>query len=381
MMRTIEDFAMLEPMRYYDNPEPKTPSAIQKRQDMIDNKDKKYIASEKHDGDWGMFIHYSKGNNLIRSRSISKVTGKYGDLTEKLPHLAAEMDNWPDNSVILAEICWEQYGTNANTVGTILRCLPPKAVERQKENKLYGLVFDMLMWNGEDLTSTPYIDRLERIDSEFGTDKSYLSYYFKATDVFFDNFAEEADRIISAGGEGLVIQLKNNQYAPGTRTAWNTLKMKQSLPHMELKVVSTIEPNRLYDGTMPESWRYFEVCDANGVHKYDKNFTDIQGDFENPDWEGIGVHETQYEPLSDAIFTPVTKPYFMGWKNGVNVDFNGVTVSVTSGLTDEDREWLATEQAAQMIANGELFAEIKAMSVNSQNSLRHPILIRLRNDM
>lgn len=329
----------MQVMRYYDNPEPKTETLKKKRQDMIDNKNNEYVATEKHDGDFGLFAHFSKGNNLIRSRSISVKTGQYGDLTAKLPHLAAEMDEWPDNSVVLAEICWEQYGTNANTVGTILRCLPPKAVERQKENKLYGLVFDMLMWNGEDLTSIPYIDRLERIDSEFSVNNSYLSYYFKATDVFFDNFAEEADRIISAGGEGLVIQKKSNPYMPGTRTAWATLKMKQSLPHMDLKVVSLIEPNKLYDGDLPETWKY----------------------------------------VIDGV--PVTKPYYNGWKNGVNVDFNGVIVSVTSGLTDTDREWLATKEAAELIANGELYAEIKAMSVNSQDSLRHPCLVRLRNDM
>jgi len=369
-MRTIEDFAMMEPMRYYDNPEPTTPSAIQKRQDMIDNKDNKYIATEKHDGDWGMFIHYSKGNNLIRSRSISKVTGKYGDLTAKLPHLAAEMDEWPDNSVVLAEICWEQYGTNANTVGTILRCLPPKAVERQKENKLYGLVFDILMWDNKDLTDWPYHDRLYYTDN-FHVERGYPAHYFKPTDIFWENFAEEADRIISAGGEGLVIQLKSNKYAPGTRTAWNTLKMKQSLPHMDLKVVSTIEPNKLYDGDLPETWPYLEVTlsciDSNGW--YDKK---------------VLANRNDYDPSDDHLCKHVdlvTKPYYMGWKNGVNVDFNGVTVSVTSGLTDEDREWLATEQAAQMIANGELFAEIKAMSVNSQNSLRHPCLVRLRNDV
>lgn len=337
-MRTIEDFVMMTPMRYYDNPEPKTPSAAQKRQDMIDNKDNKYIATEKHDGDWGMFIHFSKGNNLIRSRSISVKTGQYGDLTAKLPHLAAEMDEWPDNSVVLAEICWEQYGTNANTVGTILRCLPQKAVERQKENKLYGLIFDILMWDGKDLTDWPYHDRLYYTDN-FHIERGYSGHYFKSTDIFFDNFAEEADRIISAGGEGLVIQKKNNPYMPGTRTAWATLKMKQSLPHMDLRVVSTIEPNKLYDGDLPETWKY--VIDG----------------------------------------TPVTKPYYKGWKNGVNVNFNGVIVSVTSGLTDADREWLATKEAAELIANGELYAEIKAMSVNSQDSLRHPCLVRLRNDM
>ena len=329
----------MQVMRYYDNPEPKTETLKKKRQDMIDNKNNEYVATEKHDGDFGLFAHFSKGNNLIRSRSISVKTGQYGDLTAKLPHLAAEMDEWPDNSAVLAEICWEQYGTNANTVGTILRCLPAKAVERQKSNKLYGLVFDMLMWDGEDLTSTPYIDRLERINSEFSANNSYLSYYFKATDVFFDNFAEEADRIISAGGEGLVIQKKSNPYMPGTRTAWATLKMKQSLPHMDLKVVSVIEPNKLYDGDLPETWKY----------------------------------------VIDGV--PVKKCYYNGWKNGVNVDFNGVIVSVTSGLTDADREWLATKDAAELIANGELYAEIKAMSVNSQDSLRHPCLVRLRNDM
>lgn len=126
---------------------------------------------------------------------------------------------------------------------------------------------------------------------------------------------------------------------PGTRTAWATLKMKQSLPHMDLKVVSVIEPNKLYEGDLPETWKY----------------------------------------IIDGV--PVTKPYYNGWKNGVNVDFNGVIVSVTSGLTDADREWLSTKEAAELIANGELYAEIKAMSVNSQDSLRHPCLVRLRNDM
>ena len=150
-MRTINDFAMMEPMKYYN-------SEVEsiKRSDMINNKDGLYVATEKHDGDWGMFIHYSKGNNLISSRSISKVTGVYGDYTAKLPHLCEEMDNWPDNTVVLAEICWDEYGTNANTVGTILRCLPSKAVERRKNKKSSGLIFDLFMFSGEDLTQHLY---------------------------------------------------------------------------------------------------------------------------------------------------------------------------------------------------------------------------------
>ena len=147
-MRTIDDFAMMEPMKYYNNE-----AESVKRTEMVTDKDNLYIATEKHDGDWGMFIHYSKGNNLIRSRSISKVTGVYGDYTPKVPHLCAEMDNWPDNTVVLAELCFKEYGTNANTVGTILRCLPAKAIERQ--NGEYGLlhyyIHDIIYFNGVNL--------------------------------------------------------------------------------------------------------------------------------------------------------------------------------------------------------------------------------------
>lgn len=332
-MYKIEDFETLTPMKYYDNPEPKTDTLKQKRQDMIDNKDNLYIASEKHDGDWGMFIHYSKGHNLIRSRSISKVTGAYGDYTAKLPHLCGEMDNWPDNTVVLAEICWNEYGTNANTVGTILRCLPAKAVERQKDKKLNALIFDVLMFNGKDLTNDPYEIR---INVGFELELKY----FKRTKVFTTDFAAAADDIISRGGEGVVIQKKSNPYMPGTRTAWATLKLKQTLPHMDLKVVGTLEPNKNYDGDFAADWQY----------KID----------------GINV----------------TKPYYMGWKNGITVMLpSGITTDVASGLTDDDRAYLATPEAQAKIAAGELWAEVKAMSINDLGKLRHPALVRLRTDL
>lgn len=332
-MYKIEDFETLTPMKYYDNPEPKTDTLKQKRQDMIDNKDNLYIATEKHDGDWGMFIHYSKGHNLIRSRSISKVTGAYGDYTAKLPHLCGEMDNWPDNTVVLAEICWDEYGTNANTVGTILRCLPAKAVERQKDKKLSGLIFDVLMFNGKDLTNDPYEIR---INIGFELELKY----FKRTQVFTTDFAAAADDIISRGGEGVVIQKKSNPYMPGTRTAWATLKLKQTLPHMDLKVVGTLEPNKNYEGDFEDDWQY----------KID------------------GVN--------------VTKPYYMGWKNGITVMLpSGITTDIASGLTDDDRAYLATPEAQDKIAAGELWAEVKAMSVNDLGKLRHGSLVRLRTDL
>ena len=332
-MYKIEDFAMLAPMKYYNNED----TSNAKRQDMINNKNGEYIATEKHDGDWGMFIHYSKGHNLIRSRSISKVTGVYGDYTAKLPHLCDEMDNWPDNTVVLAEICWDEYGTNANTVGTILRCLPAKAVERQKDKKLKAVVFDMLMFANKDLTDLGYYRRFTQWAS-FIDAQDYK--YIKLTELFENDFAEAADDIISRGGEGVVIQRKDYVYSPGSRTAWKTLKLKQQLPEMELKVVGTLAPNKIYEGDCPETWEY-----------------QIDGEL-------------------------VTKPYYFGWKNGITVELSdGTKCDVASGLTDDDRAWLATEEAAKMIEAGDLYAVVKAMSFNDKGRLRHPSLVRLRNDM
>ena len=348
-MRKIEDFAMLEPMRYYNNEDVNNV----KRQAMIDNKDGEYIATKKNDGDWAMLIHYSKGNNLIRSRSISKVTGVYGDYTAKVPHITEDMDEWPDNTVVLAELCWGQDGTDANAVGTILRCLPAKAVERQKENKLKAVVFDLLMLDGEDYTGMGYYERLDVLRY---MPKGYFTY---VTEVYEDDFAEAADRVIAGGGEGIVIQRKDYQYSPGSRTAWKTLKLKQQLPEMELKVVGTLEPNKLYEGGCPVAWAY------KMVERYPiiDQFGEVTNDY--------------YE---EEIL--VTKPYYFGWKNGIVVELpDGTTCDVASGLTDQDREWLSTPDAAAQIAHGELYAVVKAMSYNSRGKLRHPSLVRLRNDM
>ena len=338
MSYKIEDFAMLSPMKYYNNEIESV-----KRSEMINNKNDEYMATVKKDGDWAMLIHYSKGDNLIRSRSISKVTGIYGDYTAKLPHICDEMDKLPDETVLLAEICWDEPGTNANTVGTILRCLPAKAVERQKDKKLKALVFDALMINDEDMTSMPYEARFDNATYILAERVSPSKYMYMTQecklDEYHESFLEWADEIIANGGEGLVIQRKDNPYMPGTRTAWKTLKLKQSLPEMELKVIGTLEPKKYYEGDMPDTWEYI-----------------LDGEL-------------------------VIKPYYYGWKNGITVEYNNTTCDVTSGLTDADREWLASDEAQETIKKGGLIAVVKAMQTNDLGRLRHPYVVRLRTDL
>lgn len=329
MITNIKEFYDMEPMKYYNNED----ETNKKRQAMIDNDSGQYIATRKNDGNWSMLIHENVGINHIRSRSISVKTGTYGDYTGKLPHIVEEMDKLlPPNTVLLAEICWDEPYTTANTVGTILRCKDEKAVERQKDKKLKAVIFDCLMWSGAVITELGFLNRLAFALKVNGT-------FIYPTTVYNRDFAFEADRIISCGGEGLVIQRCDAKYMAGTRTAWQSLKLKKQLPEMELKVIGVVDANKSYEGIEGESWPYI-----------------IDGQ-------------------------KVTKPYYMSWKVGVIVDFNGVEVKVTSGATDGDKEWLASDEAAELIKAGKLIAVVRGMSENSQGSIRHPILVRLRNDL
>lgn len=337
MEYTINDFALMAPMKYYDQPNPTTESAKAKRLDMINNKDGLYVATVKHDGDWSMIIIDENDNVLIRSRSISVVTGVYGDYTAKLPHIVEAVKSiFPPSTVILAEICWDEPNTNANTVGTILRCKPAKAVERQKDKKLKAVAFDLLCYASVSLTDSFYIDRIERLNEILTAAQNPYVY---CTQIFYEEFLMHSYCVISDGGEGLVIQRRDNSYMPGTRTAWKTLKLKQRMPNMELPVVDTVAPTKEYKGDFLENWSYF-------------------------------IDEK-----------PVTKAYYYGWKNGIVVKYKDTLVSVASGLTDEDKAWLATDEAAKAIQEGKLYAVIGAMSENDLGSLRHPYVLRLRTDV
>lgn len=349
-------WAMLEPMKYYDKADDSSLSAnlLTKKYAMIDNFNNEYIASQKWDGEWTMFIK-DAGRVLIRSRSLSKVTGAYGDKTAHLPHLVEEMENWPDGTVVLGEVCWGTLGTVSTDVGTILRCLPAKAIDRQKNAPLVVKMFDILCVDGNNIMSYGYGQRVDELYKFFGR---VGGRHFTLTTFFFEKFQEEADNIIRAKGEGVVIQRKDYPYEPGKRSAWKTLKLKQRLEDMTLKVVAAKNPTKEYQGKDADGWEYWE-----GVDKY----TGEVHKFNGPRPKNNGI-----------VWSPVSKAYYFGWKMGITCNFNGVLIDASSGLTDEDREWLASEEASHAIEHGQLYAEIRSMMVASLGGLRHPVIHKLR---
>jgi len=333
----MRDYSNDECQRYWD---PKRELGIQK--DILTNPSKydEYIGSFKLDGEWCRMIWDGK-KVLLQSRSISKKTGKYTEKQDSLPHLVEEFKKLPKNTVILGEVCYDELFKRSKDVGSILRSLTPLALEKQREekDKLHFYCFDVLCWEDVDLMEKGFEERisyLKKVKKVLGKSK-----YIKFAEIkSVDEIVNEYEDYLNKGGEGFVLQKKTATYKPGKRTAWESIKLKKCMEEIELPVVDIIEPEREYTGKELNNWVFFENNE------------------------------------------PVTKYYFYGWKAGVVVDFNGTLCRVSSGVTDDDAKWLATKKAKELIKNKQLYAVVAGMLIEEDTgSIRHPVLIRIREDV
>jgi hypothetical protein len=127
------------------------------------------------------------------------------------------------------------------------------------------------------------------------------------------------------------------------------------------ELLCKLKPNNAqkeYQGKEVATWEYWEGTDKYSGETYRHN---------GPKPKDNGV-----------IWKPVSKAYYFGWKMGITCNFNGILIDASSGLTDEDREWLASQEAIDAIAHGQLWAEIRSMMVASLGGLRHPVIHKLR---
>lgn len=298
-----------------------------------------WLYTEKVDGEWSRIVYDLDGEVTIQGRGISRATGEHKDNTELVPHLVEDIkENLPKGTVLIGEFSFRDFQNFVQTdIGSILRCKAPKAIERQKENKLHFHTFDCLAYDGEDLTNATYEERIavsEKITTDY-----ILPVIAKPVD---KGAIEYLDDILADGGEGIMIMNSKGKYLPGSRSVTVSLKIKKELGELTLPVTNILEPKRTYEGGERETWQY------------------------------------------EKDGSLVTKYFYNGWKAGVEVNYKGNTVGVTSGITDADAEWLATDEAQTMIANGELHADVTAMEefiTNDKPSLRHPVLLKLRTDL
>ena len=360
------DYFESEPMKYFSPPNTLSKDARQmKLEQMIASGN--YMFGLKTDGNWSRAV-ITKERNALQTRGISKTTGTYGEVQDKVLF-------WDDvcnafthgTTVILGEIYLP--GGIDKDCGAILRCLSPKAIARQKTAPLKWRIFDVLALDGDDYMDQPFEYRISHIPEVVGRINSPLVSgveYYEMDETFFDRMAE----IFAAGGEGSVCYRKDSIYIPGKRGphAWDTVKVKQEITsEVDCIIMGIVPGEKIYTGKDIGSWQLWE--------------NQRTGELLNGSYFG--------EYQLGGAYIPVTKNYYFGWPAAIQVGVYNregqlIPLCKVSGLTEDFktdlRDHLSDWIGVPVSISGMMVSEAHAGADGEGISIRHPLLKRIRKD-
>ena len=361
------DYFTSEPMKYFAPPASMSTDVRRaKLEQMIDSGD--YIFGLKTDGNWSRAIITTE-RQALQTRGISTVTKTYGEIQDKVFFWQDVCAAFNNTTVILGEVYLP--GAIDKDVGSILRCLTPKAQARQKGNPLRWRIFDILALDGMDMMNMPFVDRIAYIPEVVRRINSELVEgveYYEMDNTFFDKMAE----IFASGGEGAVCYRKNSRYEPGKRGphAWDTVKVKQEISSEIDAFISGIVPGeKLYTGKDLSTWQLWEN--------------------QRTGEKLVGSYFGEYQ--QGGAYLPITTNYFNNWPAAIQVsvyDRNGneIPLCKVSGITEEFKTSLRDDTArwigCPVTIGGMMVSSAKADSEGNGISIRHPLLKRIReNDL
>jgi len=281
-----------------------------------------YLWSEKFDGNFSRAVITSK-RNALQTRGISKVTGTYSELQEKVFFWDSVVNAFKNgDTVILGELYLP--GGIDRDVGAISRCLVSKARERQRDKKLEWRIFDVLVLDGNDMINSPIEERIKHIPEVVKRINNPLVSgieYHEMTENFFD----EINEIFARGGEGAVCYKKGIPYTPGKRSsAWTTMKVKQEInADIDALITSVEQPTRLYTGKDMANWPYWRNTRTGELV--------------------LGEYFGEYQ--LGSTYEPVTKNFFYNLPGAIytsvyDKNHNLIPLCKVAGLTDEIKEGL-----------------------------------------
>lgn len=287
-----------------------------------------FYATVKYDGEWSRSV-ITSDSVIMQSRNISTATGDYGLQGPKVPHITDELKEFTD-CVFVGELCYSDISRTSKDVGSIMRSKEGLALTKQREeaNRLHYKIFDILCYNGEPYEDKPAIERRNKLEEIFN--QRTFKYISPATRS--DNGEKLLQDVLAAGGEGIMLIKKDLPYKQGNKQAWHSIKVKKELKEIEAPVVGLLEAEQFYQGTSTSEF----IIDGKEV----------------------------------------TKNFYHGWPAGVIVEMNGKEVSISSGVTDDDKEYLKNKSDDDYVV-----AVFSGMEITENGSVRHPYLIRLRTDL
>ena len=358
------DYFTSEPMKYFAPPSTMSPEARRlKLEQMIESGN--YLFGLKTDGNWSRAIITPK-RSVLQTRGISTVTKTYGEIQEKVKFfrdIYAAFNR--GDTVILGEVYLP--GAIDKDVGSVLRCLAPKALDRQKVNPLRWRIFDVLALDGKDYMNTGFEERVKLIPEVVKRINSSLVEgvtYYEMDDSFFDKMGE----IFAAGGEGAVCYRKDSLYVPGKRGphAWDTVKVKQEISsEIDAFITGIVPGEKMYTGKDLGTWQLWEN--------------------QRTGEKVVGSYFGEYQ--HGGTYIPVTKNYFNNWPAAIQVSVldrkgNEIPLCKVSGITEEFKTSLRDDPArwigCPVTIGGMMVSSAKADSEGNGISIRHPLLKRIR---
>lgn len=336
---------MVEPMKVWKLPDNK--------QDMYPDitLNGEYFAQEKKDGAWYQFTKTANHSYLF-GRTVSTKNGLLTEKSANVPHIVKAFAALPAQTALIGEIFYP--GGISKDVTTIMGCLPQKAIERQKNNPIHYYVHDIIYYDGVNLINVAAEKRYKILKAMWFKLGFNNFPFLELAESFDGEIAERADEILAAGGEGIVMKKKNLPYYPGLRPAWSTIKIKRK-DSVDLVCMGFCDATKEYTGKELETWPY---------------------------WEKGEIHSDVCHYEEDG-WIPISKPYYYGWKTAMRIgayDDNGKLVelgTVSSGLTDEDREQMAKNPQNYL---GKVFSIDCMQKDNQEKTLRHPHVLEMRVD-
>ena len=318
-----------------------------------------WFAQLKKDGALYMYVKGLGGENYLFGRTVSKKTGLLTEKSANVPHIIEAFYDIPNGTIILGEIYYP--GKTSKDVVSIMGCLPQKAIERQ--NKDYGLIhyyiYDCLGYNGTSLLKYDNWTRyqvLQAIWKKHIVENSVIPFTLELAAAVETDIYPAIGQALAAGEEGMVVKKKTAMYEPGKRPQ-TMLKAKQ-VDYIDAVIIGFKDPVIEYTGKEIENWQYW-ICADDGMNL------------------PVGFH------YGEDIAIPVTKHYYYGWKNAIEIgayDSNGQLKSIgtiASGLTDFMREDMSLHPENYLNKVVEIQCMMKD---NKEQTLRHGFLIRVRDD-
>ena len=349
------DFYSLEIQKYW---QPPASWSAEKKKTEARNRifSGEWLGSWKHDGAFYSVIKDMNGDCVLIGRSVS-VSGDYIDKLDHLPQIHEWVDSLPNGTCLLGEVYWPGKEGAKNTT-SIMNCLTPKAIERQKEekNKLHYFVFDCLAWDGKSMLKTPAIERFDFTNIKIRTlEMPYVEYaeYWTGKQLW-----AKLQELLAEGFEGAVLTKADSLYEPGKRPSKTTIKIKKEIKETidVFFTGKTMPPKKEYTGKNIVEWPYW--------------VNTITGE------KMKGLYSEKYD--NGAAIEPVTKSWFMGMAGsleiGVAKDDKVVPIGYLSGLTEEIK--LNPEKYKGAVI------EVSAMEIDAvEKTLRHGKMIGFRDDL